>query len=311
MKKCVIALVLCSSSFAMNNYEARIGNLESKMAAIENIMNDKTDPDDPSAKILGLKSKVEKNTTAVNLFNQSILGLSTGISSFSTTVSSLIEQVSDIKLTLTNLETKFNKELECAWTVIDIITACKIKGDPVPTYIKETAAQIQKNDFKTRRTALADILNKLNIFISLLDGEKINLIQKYLDDTNVPDPNIREINEILPIANIIIDGNYIKITGVLRTFIRGTYLGSGLPHESWMDINYDYFSFKRSEEIKGQIKKENEQRTKDNKEIEQKNAEAQTKYEDEIWRVSRIPFPAEELDALITDYNRLLTRHEI
>ena len=306
------------------------------IAEIIKILEDRPDPDDHlnHSIIPGLKTKVLNNEESIERlqkliedFQNSNKVVSDTLTLLTSTITEISNQagemsvtLSDLKIRVEEIESSLNTNITESWEafltqkfeeymkvkkqVLDIITACKIKGDPTPTYIVETAAQLKACDLDTRRTALTNVLAKLEIFGVLLNGEKLELLQTYLNNTNVPKPNILETEKIMSTAGIIIDGDYIKITGELRSFVRKTYLGSGVPLESWMDINYDYFGYKRSEEIKRMIIAKNTR-------IEYENAMAQAAYDAAIKAANRVDFPATEFDSIVSDYNRLLTRHEI
>lgn len=365
MKKILVALMLCFSSFAMDNYGSRISNLENDVSTIKTdvtslkntvngeggsggiaeiikIIEDVPDPDDPFHPMIpGLKTKVLNNEESIKrlqktvedfqnsnkVVSDTLTMLTSTITDTSKQVGELNVTVNDLKTRLEAVETSLNTNITASWEnflsqkfeeymkvkkqVLDIITALKIKGDPTPTYIVETAAQLKACDLDTRRTALTNVLAKLEIFGVLLNGSKIELLRNYLTNTDVPKPNIREIEKIMSTVGIIIDGDYIKITGELRSFVRKTYLGSGVPHESWMDINYDYFGYKRLDEIKRVIIIENAQRKAKNTRIEYENAMAEAAYKAGIEAANRVDFPYVEFDSIVSDYNRLLTRHEI
>ena len=351
MKKILVAFVICSPAFAMDydtrltNIETRLARVESNVSEIQNILNDKTDPSDSEKTIPGLVSKVisiqnvlydhtDSDNPGVTIpgliskfesFYSSIQSLTTGISSLTATVSDLANDMADMKTTLTTLDTKYNEQLENAWEefvdkkfktymeekkiVLDIITACKINGDPTPTYIMETAEQLQECDLETRRETLSEILTKLDLFARLLDGEKLESLHNYLDDTNVPEPVIKEIRALL--SNAIVDRDCIKVTGATRDFTRTTDLKRGLPHENWMSPDYDYFPYKKYPYVRNLINQENARRQTENEQNERDNALAIAQYKAAIQAAERITFPSQNFTDLATDYNRLLTHHDI
>ncbi len=313
------------------------------IAEIIQILEDRPDPDDHlnhsiipglKTKVLNNEESIERLQKAVEDFQNSNKVVSDTLTLLTSTMTDISNQVGELNVTVNDLkirveavETSLYTNITASWEtflsekfeeymkvkkqVLDVIASCKAKGEPTPTYIVETAEQLQALDLDTRRTALTKILEKLDVFGFLLNGAKIESLQNYLTNTTVPKPTLQEIGEIMSTAGIIIDGDYIKITGELRAFIRKTYLGSGVPHESWMDINYDYFGYKRLTEIKRRIGIENNRRDEENSRIEYENAMAQATYDAGIIAANRVEFPAAELDSLISDYNRLLTRHEI
>ena len=351
MKKILVVLVICSPVFAMDydtrltNIETRLARVESNVSEIQNILNDKTDPSDSEKTIPGLVSKVisiqnvlydhtDSDNPGVTIpgliskfesFYSSIQSLTTGISSLTATVSDLANDMADMKTTLTTLDTKYNEQLENAWEefvdkkfqtymeekkiVLDIITACKINGDPTPTYIMETAEQLQECDLETRRETLSEILTKLDLFARLLDGEKLESLHNYLDDTNVPEPVIKEIGELL--SNAIVDRDCIKVTGATKAFTRTTDLKRGLPHEGWMNPDYDYFPYKKYPYVRNLINQENARRQTENEQNERDNALAIAQYKAAIQAAERITFPSQNFTDLAADYNRLLTHHDI
>ncbi len=329
----------------LTNVETRLTRVESNVSEIQNILNDKSDPSDSEKTIPGLVSKVisiqnvlydhtDSDNPGVTIpgliskfesFYSSIQSLTTGISSLSSTVSDLANDMTDIKTTLTTLDTKYNEQLENAWEefankkfqeymeekkiVLDIITACKINGDPTPTYIMETAEQLQACDLKTRRKTLSEILIKLDLFARLLDGDKLESLHNYLDDTNVPEPVIKKIGALL--SGAIVDRDCIKVTGTTKTFTRTTDLKRGLPHEGWMNPNYDYFAYKKYPYVRNLINQENTRRRVQNAQNEKENALAKAAYTAGINAANRMTFPSQNFTDLVTDYNRLLTHHDI
>ena len=344
MKKILAALMFCSPIFAMD-YDTRLTNLETNVSKIQNILNDRPDPSDSEKTIPGLVSNVTEiqnvlydQTTAndppeiilgliskFENFYTGLMGITAGMSSLTETISQLSKEMVDMKETLTTLDTKFNEQLENAWEefvdkkfqeymeekkiVLDIITTCKINGDPVPEYIMETADQLQECDLKLRRETLSEILTKLDLFERLLDAEKLESLHNYLNDTNVPEPIIKEIEELL--TNAIVDRDCVKVTGATRDFTRKTDLKRGIPHESWMSPDYDYFAYKKYLYVKALINQENSRRKTQNEQNERDNALAIARYKAAIRAAERITFPAENFTELATNYNRLLTHHDI
>lgn len=311
----------------------RLDNIDEHLITVDNRLNNiddhliRVDND-----VEEIKLQVRTNTSAIESIRntldpmtQSIQGVSTGIGALSTTITNISKQVADMQITLTTLDTKFNEQLENAWEefvdkkfqaymeekkiVLDVITACKINGDPTPEYIMETAEQLQECDLKTRRETLSEILTKLTLFERLLDGEKLESIQNYLNDTNVPDPIIKEIEKFL--SNAIVDRDCIKVTGATKTFTRTTDLKRGLPHEGWMNPDYDYFAYRKYPYVKNLINQENARRQTQNAENERANELAQATYKAGINAANRMTFPSQNFTDLVTDYNRLLTHHDI
>jgi len=351
MKKILAALMLCSPIFAMDydtrltNVETRLTRVENNVSEIQNILNDKPDPSDPEKTVPGLVSKVteiqnvlfdqpsptDSKVTIPGLitkfesFYTSVVGITAGVSTLTETVTNLSKDMVEMNKTLTNLNTEFNTKMEEAWEkfvdkkfqeymeekkiVLDIITACKINEDPLPEYIMETAEQLQEYDLKTRRETLSEILIKLDLFERLLDGEKLESLHNYLNDTNVPEPIIKEIEELL--TNAIVDRDCVKVTGATRDFTRKTALKRGIPHKSWMSPDYDYFAYKKYLYVKALINQENTRRKTQNEQNERDNALAIARYKAAIRAAERITFPAENFTELATNYNRLLTHHDI
>lgn len=351
MKRILAVLVFYSPVFAMDydtrltNVETRLTKVENKVSEIQNILNDKPDPSDPEKTVPGLVSKVSEIQNV--LFDQpsptdpkitipglikkfenfyaSMIGITAGVSTLTETVTNLSKDMGEMNKTLTNLNTEFNTKLEEAWEkfvdkkfqeymeekkiVLDIITACKINGTPRPEYVMETAEQLQECDLKTRREVLSDILKKLDLFERLLDGEKLESLHNYLNDTNVPEPIIKEIEELL--TNVIIDRDCIKVTGATKAFTRTTDLKRGLPHEGWMNPDYDYFAYKKYPYVKALINQENARRQTQNEQNERDNALAIAQYKAAIKAAERMTFPSENFTDLVTNYNRLLTHHDI
>jgi hypothetical protein len=344
MKKILAVLVICSPVCAMDydsrltNVETRLRNVETSVMEIKDVLNDKTDPntgntisglksqvenvlnilndttDSKGNIVLGLKSLVETNVPLIKPLRESIDSISLGMSGLTAAISNLPETIEDINNKINNgwntfLEEKFQQYMEEKKIVLDIITACKINGDPTPEYIMETAEQLQECDLKTRRETLSEILNKLTLFERLLDGEKLESIQNYLNDTNVPDPVIKEIEPLL--SNAIVDRDCIKVTGATKAFTRTTDLKRGLPHEGWMNPDYDYFAYRKYQYVRNLINQENARRQTQNAENEKANELAQAAYKAGINAANRMTFPAQNFTDLVTDYNRLLTHHDI
>ena len=302
----------------LNTVDNRLNNAEDNISEIQNILNDKPNPEDPANPIPGLVSKVRN-------FSSSIQDMSSVVSTSSKTVSDLYIDMFNMKTDLATIETKFTEQLNTFWEafvdkkfqaymeekkiVLDIITACKINGDPTPEYIMETAEQLQECDLKTRRETLSEILTKLTLFERLLDGDKLESLQNYLDDTNVPEPIIKEIGELL--SDAIVDRDCVKVTGATKAFTRTTDLKRGLPHEGWMNPDYDYFAYKKYPYVKALINQENAERKAQNEQNERDNALAIAQYKAAIKAAERMTFPTQNFTDLVTDYNRLLTHHDI
>lgn len=341
MKKIFAVFVFCSHAWAMDSsiYETRLSKVETSVSEIQNILNDKQDPDDATAKIPGLITKVQDAIndisnvkTSVDAIQQSTISVSTGMSSLSATVSNLSTQIGEIQATVTDINTRMNnidasidEKMKTSWEVfienkfqeymkekkkvLDIITACKIKGISTPTYIMETSEQLQLLSLDVRRSTLSEILTKFNVFATLLDNDQLEIIQTYFDNTNVPKPQLKPVNEIM--QGVIIEGEYLKVSGATRTFTRSSGFKTGLPKQRWMDPNCDYFAYGLRPILEQAINQENLGRRTSNAAIEKENALAQAAYDSGIHAAERATFPADDLTSLINDYNRLLTCHEI
>lgn len=348
MKKILFVFMVCVPSFAMNpsSYETRLTNVETSLSRVEasvseilNILNDKQDPDDETATIAGLKTKVQKNIddianikVFIEAFQQNTQNISTTLTTLSSTVADLSSQIADISATVSDvsarmdnidatidekmstsweefIEKKYQEYMETKKQVLDIITARKINGEDTPEYIMETAEQLQACNLEVRRKTLSDILDKLNIFASLLDSDKLESVQAYLDNTNVPQPNLQELGEILPA--IVIEGEYLRVYGATRSFTRSSGFKTGLPKQGWMDPYSDYFAYGLRPTLERAISRENLTRSTNNAVIELQNALAQAKYDAGIAAAERMTFPADDFTDIVADYNRLLTRHEI
>jgi len=304
---------------AFSNVNSALSNVNSELISMSGQLNTfKIDTNQHLTLIDTKLNDVDNRLTIIENKLEVVDQFSTALEELSSTISDVIKQMAEMQITLSTLDMKYNEKLENTWDVfvnqkfdeymqvkkkvLDVISSCKAQGEPTPTYIVETAEQLQLCSLDTRRALLTEIIEKLNVFAFLLNGEKIEALQNYLTVTTVPES--LEIKEIMPLSGIIIDGDYIKITGALRDFIRKTPLGTGVPHESWMDINYDYFGYKRLSEIKTKITTENADR-------KIRNEANQAAHDAAINAANRVELPADELDSLISDYNRLLTRHEI
>ncbi len=349
MKKILFILMSCNCIhiFAMDPsaYEARLRNVETAVTEIKNILNDttsaegeiiqglqsqvkdvldilndKTNPDTGEI-TLGVKSQVEINTTKVNAMQESIQSISTGVSALATSMGSLSSQVLSMLSTIEGvekkidsgwdefLEEKFQEYMEIKKKVLDIITNCKTNGQDTPTYITETADQLKECNLQVRRETLSDILTKLNVFETLLDESKLQSIQTYLDNTSVSEPKLQEIKAILPM--FVVEGEYLKVSGATRTFTRSSGFKTGLPKQGWMDQSCDYFAYGLRPVLERKINEENLKRRASNAAIESQNSLAKAKYNAEIKAAERVSFPSDEFTSLVTEYNRLLTRHEI
>ena len=325
MKKILLVFLGFVPSFAMDPsaYEARLKNVEIAVAEIKDVLNDKTDSEGKT--IPGLKSQVEYNTTIIKSLQGNIGSMSEGIStlttSLTTSVNSLSSQIFDILNSISGIEEKINKGwdkfleekfqeyMEVKKKVLDIIAACKANGNPIPTYIVETADQLQAMNLEMRRLTLSEVLTKLNVFASLLNDEKLESLQTYLNNTSVPKPNLIGLQPTMP--GITIEGEYIKVSGETRMFTRTSGFKTGLPKQGWMDQSCDYFAYGIRPVLERAINQENIRRNAINASIRLQNAKAQAAYDAGIQAAERASFPADDFTSLVMDYNRLLTRHEI
>ncbi|MBO7454060.1 MAG: hypothetical protein J6T91_01590 [Alphaproteobacteria bacterium] len=314
--------------------KTKVSTLEGDITEIKDVLNDKEDPG-AGPLILGLKSKIDGTSDNPNLglMNQmqqvkSLLNYRNNtfkrIDDIETEIEALNKSFNDMKEKIDNynlsMDEKFQKYIQeymdVKKQVHDVIANCKANGQDSPAYIMETADQLQSMDLETRRKVLSEILDKLKVFESLLDSQnnplldsnKMKSIQTYLNNTNVPKP---EMKEIQPILNYIIEGEYIKVTGATREFTRSVGFKTGLPTEDWMDQSYDYFAYGFLPIMKNAIFSENSKRGDSNEAIKEENAKAQAKYDAAISAAERATFPADNLTTLINDYNRILLRHEI
>lgn len=335
MKKILLISVfsiICDYSFSMGNIESRVQQLESKMSKIEELMYDHPDPDNPMGTILGIKTLVTQQQSTTENLNQAFTAISNSLNQITETLTTLTSDVAEQKMKVAeisermdNIDSTIDTRMSTSWEVfiekkyqeymkekkevLDIIINHRIHGEDNPTYIMETAEQIELCEFDLRRETLGKILEKLMIFDVVLDSDLLESIRTYLEQTDVPLPQYEEVKAILP--NIIIEGNYIKVTGATKTFTRSAGFKTGLPRKDWMDPAYDYFPYGSRPLIESTILLENRQRISDNIEIRRRNDIKKARYEADSAAARRVTFPKENLATLIADYNRLLIRHEI
>ncbi|MBO6055653.1 MAG: hypothetical protein J6P84_01550 [Alphaproteobacteria bacterium] len=282
---------------------------------------DHTDPETQEV-IPGLKTLVETNIPLIKPLQDEVEGIALGISGLTAAISGLPEIIKNINEKIdkgwdTFLEEKFQEYMEVKKKVLDIIAKCKTNGEPIPTYIVETAEQLQAMDLEMRRLVLSEILTKLKVFESLLDSKnnpildsnKMKSLQTYLDNTNVPKPELKELQPIMP--SLVIEGEYLKVYGETRKFTRSAGFKTGLPKENWMDQSCDYFAYGLRPTLEQVLGQENLKRDEINAVIRVQNAKAQAAYDAGISAAERVVFPADNLATLIKDYNRILLHHEI
>lgn len=311
--------IVSNISAGITGLQADISWMARDVDTLKKDIYDRTDSEGET--IPGLKSLVETNISLIKSLQDSVESMSLGISGLTTAITGLPEIIKDINEKIDNgwdkfLEEKFQECMDIKKQVHDIITNCKVNEQDTPAYIMETSEQLQAMDLEMRRKVLSEILTKLKVFESLLDGQhnplldndKMQSLQTYLDNTNVPKPEIKEIQSTL---NYIIEGEYIKVTGATRAFTRSVGFKTGLPKESWMDQSYDYFAYGFLPVLEGVMSSENAKRADSNEAIRDENAKAQAKYDAGISTAERVTFPADNLTTLINDYNRILLRHEI
>ena len=265
---------------------------------------------------------VETNIPLIKPLQDEVEGIALGISGLTAAISGLPEIIKNINEKIdkgwdTFLEEKFQEYMEVKKKVLDIIAKCKTNGEPIPTYIVETAEQLQAMDLEMRRLVLSEILTKLKVFESLLDSKnnpildsnKMKSLQTYLDNTNVPKPELKELQPIMP--SLVIEGEYLKVYGETRKFTRSAGFKTGLPKENWMDQSCDYFAYGLRPTLEQVLGQENLKRDEINAVIRVQNAKAQAAYDAGISAAERVVFPADNLATLIKDYNRILLHHEI
>ena len=326
MRKILSIFMICVPSFAMDPsaFEERLRKVEVAVAEIKDVLNDKTDPETGQT-VLGLKSQVEVNTATVNSLQTSIGSMSDGIATLTTSLTTAMNTFSSQILSILNsidgiekkinegwdsfLNEKFEEYMKVKKKVLDIIAACKASGEPTPTYIVETADQLLAMNLEVRRLTLSEVLTKLNVFAALLNDEKLETLQTYLDNTNVPKPDIQKLYPIMP--GIVIEGEYIKVSGETRVFTRSSGFKTGLPKQGWMDQACDYFAYGIRPVLERAINQENFRRNTINASIRVQNAKAQAAYDAAIQAAMRVTFPSADFTDIVSDYNRLLTRHEI
>ncbi len=342
MKKILFVLMIGVPGLAMNpsSYETRLEKVETSVTKIEDVLYDKTDSSTgetiPGLKtkvdeintilkdegIPGLKTLVETNIPLIKPLQDEVEGIALGISGLTAAISGLPEIIKNINEKIdkgwdTFLEEKFQEYMEVKKKVLDIIAKCKTNGEPIPTYIVETAEQLQAMDLEMRRLVLSEILTKLKVFESLLDSKnnpildsnKMKSLQTYLDNTNVPKPELKELQPIMP--SLVIEGEYLKVYGETRKFTRSAGFKTGLPKENWMDQSCDYFAYGLRPTLEQVLGQENLKRDEINAVIRVQNAKAQAAYDAGISAAERVVFPADNLATLIKDYNRILLHHEI
>lgn len=307
-------------SVSITELQTNVEGITTDVNTLQKDIYDYTDPETQEV-TPGLKTLVETNIPIIKSLQDEVESISLGIAGLSTAISGLPEIIKNINEKIdqgwdTFLEEKFQEYMEVKKKVLDIIAKCKTNGEPIPTYIVETAEQLQVMDLEMRRLVLSEILTKLKVFESLLDSKnnpildsnKMESLQTYLDNTTVPKP---ELKEIQPILSYIIEGEYIKVTGETRKFTRSVGFKTGLPKENWMDQSCDYFSYGFLPVMKNAISSENDKRASSNEAIRKENAKAQASYDAGISAAERVVFPTDNLTTLINDYNRLLLHHEI
>ena len=298
--------------------------IENSIIEIQDILYDKKN-EEGTVVAPGLVTKVKNNTETLNSINESITSMAKSTKALTELTSGISEKMLNMQLTVATLDTTFNQKLEDTWRtfveqkyqeymnekkqVQDIILSCKSNGTPVPTYIMETAEQLQACDLNTRRSVLSNILGKLNVFASLLDGEKIESIQNYLNITNVSQPQIQQVGPIMPGVELV--GSYIRVSGATREFTRSAGFRTGLPKQNWMDPNYDYFPYGSRAGIEKKITEENERRQRQNVDIEIANASALAQYQKGIQAANGAAFPSGNFKDIVTDYNFKLAHHNI
>ena len=293
--------------------ESKVDTNTTSVSKLEKIIYDKIDSNTGEV-TLGLKSLVETNIPLIKPLQDSVDSMSLGISALTAGISGLPQMIEGINKKIndgwdTFLEEKFKKYMEVKNQVLDIIANCKINGQDTPTYIVETAEQLMAMKLDMRRLTLSRVLTKLKVFEQLLDDDELQSIQTYLDNTNVPEPDLKSLQEIMP--NFVIEGEYLKVYGETRKFTRSAGFKTGLPKEGWMDQSCDYFAYGLRPTLERAISQENSKRSKINDEIKLQNAEAQARYDAGIISAERVDFPTDNFTNLVTEYNRLLVRHEI
>lgn len=311
-----------------------------------NLLYDHPDPDDEMVIIPGLKTRVkncmDKMDSMDAMFDavrQSMQAVTDGQAAITSTLTDLSSQFANMQESVAEqktivddisrrmdaidstidermstswevfIEKKFEEYMEVKKQVLDIITAQRIEGKDDPTYIMETAEQVSLLDLENRRETLSTLLETLNVFETLLDGEKLESLESYLDQTKVTKPKYEEIKDIIP--GLIIDGSYVRVTGATRDYTRAIGLKTGLPKKNWMNPDYDYFPYGSRPFLENLLNSENYRRNTSNAEAKRINAIRKARYEADMRAAERITFPQSNLQTLITDYNRLLTRHEI
>ncbi len=312
--------IVSGISAIITKLQANIAGIALSVNTLQRDMYDQVDPE--TQKVTpGLKTLVETNIPLIKPLQDEVEGIALGISGLTAAISGLPEIIKNINEKIdkgwdTFLEEKFQEYMEVKKKVLDIIAKCKTDEEPIPTYIVETSEQLQAMDLEMRRLVLSEILTKLKVFEFLLDSKnnpildsnKMKSLQTYLDNTNVPKPDLKEIQ---PTLSYVIEGEYIKVSGETRKFTRSAGFKTGLPKENWMDQSCDYFAYGFLPVLKDVIFPENDERGDINEQIRKENAKAQAAYDAGISAAEKEAFPADNLTTLINDYNRILLHHEI
>ncbi|MDR1982430.1 MAG: hypothetical protein LBQ08_01365 [Holosporaceae bacterium] len=226
------------------------------------------------------------------------------------------------------------QQQEMAQRKVDMVHTAFVIGaanpELMPHHINDTATSIsRKATIEERHVAVSAVYKQLKLLNNILPQDKLRIIGDYVLDTKVEEKIVENkpaspdyirdmmvINEGMTRAGgswgriYTVDMNFLISKYGMRQVAwdwRGSGIAQILMRSSYGGENDNIRVFNHFKNL------ENDERKRvyaeEVSEIDSRNAEYTRRYEADVARAERIPFPAIQLDDLITQFNGLLTLH--
>jgi hypothetical protein len=180
----------------------------------------------------------------------------------------------------------------------------------MPHHINDTATSIsRKATIEERHVAVSAVYEQLKLLNNILPQDKLRIIGDYVTNTAVEEKKYLKDHEGFVPPYWPWQPNESSFESVQQSFVedvispirRGIVSGRGYGTPSGYYLNAD--AVKKWNAIAADLNR------RPNLRINAQNAEYAHRYEADVARAEGIPFPAIELDDLITQFNGLLTLH--
>jgi hypothetical protein len=189
----------------------------------------------------------------------------------------------------------------------------------MPHHIDKTATGIsRKVTIQERHDAVSAVYEQLKLLQTLLPRSELTAIRTYVENTRVEKIIVPEVSEPRQMPTPVGNGNRgqeIEWGGHkawVRSDIRRWLEENGVRVPDWWG-NGGGENSEGTQRYRNILKPQAEKRYRERREAyaayKKKLEENEARYRGDIARAERVPFPAAELDRLITQFNGLLTLH--